>query len=178
MRFCGKCGNPLPDDAHDCLRCGATANDQYAEVKSPKRTFSDFFQNILCMQDYTEQYSPEDISHNDGMALLAYLGVLVLIPLFAAKDSPYARFHTNQGLLMFLAGVLCNLLGWAGRSVSEMAQQYSGLIGSVLSVLSVVLGIVGLIRIVPVICRVIGIYNTFQHRARELPIIGTIRIIR
>ena len=33
------------------------------------------------------------------MAILAYFGILVLIPILAAKDSKFARFHANQGLL-------------------------------------------------------------------------------
>ena len=31
------------------------------------------------------------------LALEAYLGILVLAPLFGAKKSPFVRFHVNQG---------------------------------------------------------------------------------
>jgi uncharacterized membrane protein len=35
--------------------------------------------------------------------VLAYLGILVLVPLLAAPNSRFARYHTNQGIVLFLA---------------------------------------------------------------------------
>jgi hypothetical protein len=40
---------------------------------------------------------PQDAQDNKIMAILAYLGLLFLVPFLAAKESPFARFHTNQG---------------------------------------------------------------------------------
>lgn len=40
---------------------------------------------------------PQDVQANKVMAILAYFGLLVFVPLFAAKESRFARFHTNQG---------------------------------------------------------------------------------
>ena len=45
-----------------------------------------------------------------GMAILAYFGILFLIPLFAAKNDPFARYHTNQGLVLFIFMVIFNIL--------------------------------------------------------------------
>ncbi len=36
------------------------------------------------------------------MAILSYFGLLVLIPIFAAKDDKYAQFHAKQGALLFI----------------------------------------------------------------------------
>jgi uncharacterized membrane protein len=41
-----------------------------------------------------------DIEKHKGMAVLAY--ILFLIPLVAAPNSKYARYHANQGLLLFI----------------------------------------------------------------------------
>jgi uncharacterized membrane protein len=41
-----------------------------------------------------------DVEKNKGMAVLAY--ILFLIPLVAAPSSKYARYHANQGLLLFI----------------------------------------------------------------------------
>lgn len=41
----------------------------------------------------------QDAQENKGMAVLAYL--IFLIPLLAAKESKFARYHTNQGLVLF-----------------------------------------------------------------------------
>ena len=43
---------------------------------------------------------PQDVQANKVMAILAYFGLLVFVPLFAAKESRFARFHTNQGLIL------------------------------------------------------------------------------
>ena len=38
----------------------------------------------------------EDAEKNKVMGILAYLGILVLVPILAAKDSPFAKYHANQ----------------------------------------------------------------------------------
>src|SRR5436305_371519 len=43
-----------------------------------------------------------DVEKNKVFAALAYLGLLFLVPLLAAKDSPFAKYHTNQGIALFL----------------------------------------------------------------------------
>lgn len=97
------------------------------------------------------QYVPEDIEQNKGMALLAYLGILVLIPLFAKKDSPYAQFHAKQGLVLFLAWIAVGVI-------------------SVIPFLGWVVGpICGLILFVFLI---MGIVNSLGGKAKYLPWIG------
>ena len=59
--------------------------------------------------DTTAEYEPEDIEKNRILALFSYLSWLVLIPLIAAKDSKFAKFHVNQGLVLAIAEVLCVL---------------------------------------------------------------------
>jgi uncharacterized membrane protein len=43
-----------------------------------------------------------DIEHNKVFAVLAYIGILFLVPLLAAPRSRFARYHTNQGIVLFL----------------------------------------------------------------------------
>src|SRR3954470_1008619 len=47
-----------------------------------------------------------DIEQNKVYAILAYLGPLFLVPLLAAPNSKFARYHANQGLVLFLATVI------------------------------------------------------------------------
>lgn len=54
--------------------------------------------NILNTPDTTASYSQQDIDQNKIMGILSYFGILVLIPIFAAKESPFARFHANRAL--------------------------------------------------------------------------------
>jgi len=56
----------------------------------------------------------QDVRDNKIWALLAYFGILVLIPLLAKKDSKFAQFHAKQGLVMFIAWFFSwiPILGW------------------------------------------------------------------
>ena len=49
------------------------------------------------------EVNTKDAQDNKAMGILAYLGILVLVPIFAAKESPFARFHANQGLVLLIA---------------------------------------------------------------------------
>ena len=126
--------------------------------------------NILDMPDTTSYFSRSDIKSNRLMAVLSYLSVLVLIPVFAAKNSPYARFHASQGVNLLILSVL-----WA--IVSGIISAIVGAIGAV--VLSVLWGIVfWVITIALVLMMVIGILGALQGRARERPLIGGFRILK
>ncbi|MGN1249951.1 MAG: zinc ribbon domain-containing protein [Candidatus Spyradocola sp.] len=126
--------------------------------------------NMLDMPDTTSYYSKSDIARNRLMAALSYLSVLVLIPVFAAKDSPYARFHAAQGVNLLILSVL-----WA--IVAAIIGAIFGAIG--VGVLSVLWGIVfWVITIALALLMVIGILGALQGRARELPLIGGFRILK
>lgn len=68
-----------------------------------------------------EVATKEDIEKNKLNAVLAYLGILIIVPLISddAKKSPFAKFHLNQGLVLLIAWVISSfvvwipLLGWA-----------------------------------------------------------------
>lgn len=98
---------------------------------------------------------PADADANKLMAILAYLGILVLIPLFAAKDSKFARFHTNQGLILFICSVVIFCIG-----------KIPGL-GAIAWILDVAV----------VILAIIGIINAAKGNAKELPLLGKFRIL-
>jgi len=106
-------------------------------------------QKIVC--------DPQDIENNKVYAILAYIGILFLVPLLAAKDSPYARFHTNQGLVLFLFGVALGIVGW-------------------IPVLGWLAAIVG--SIMAFVFMIIGIINAAQGECKPLPIIGEIELMK
>jgi uncharacterized membrane protein len=105
------------------------------------------------------------------MALLSYLGLLFLIPLFAAPNSRFARFHANQGLVLCIALVCFGVV--------------YGILAAVFTVVFYALGIYRLLSLlllliwaIPIIFMVLGIVNCVQGRAKELPLIGGIKIIK
>ncbi|MFH1066895.1 MAG: hypothetical protein V1746_03245 [bacterium] len=58
-----------------------------------------------------------DIEKNKPIALFSYLFFLVLVPLLAARDSRFATYHANQGLILLIIAVPIMLLsrsivGW------------------------------------------------------------------
>lgn len=126
--------------------------------------------NILDMPDTTSYYSERDIKGNTLMAVLSYIGILVLIPIFAAKDSPYARFHATQGLNLLVVEVLWSVV--------------NGIIGGIFALtgigfFSVLWSIIAwLVGIVLLLAAIVGILNAAQGRARELPVIGGFRLIK
>ena len=97
------------------------------------------------------------------MAILAYLSWLVLIPLFAAKESRFARFHCNQGLVLAIAEIIAWVLFGILKKIP--------LIGWIFAALSWVLSLICLVM------AVIGILNAVGGKAKDLPVIGSFRIL-
>ncbi len=102
------------------------------------------------------------------MAILAYFGPLVLIPILAAKDSKFARFHSNQGLVLL---VVCILYSIAYSILSAILLAISWRLSFVLTILS-------LCGIVITIWAVLGIINAANGKAKELPFIGKYRLLK
>ena len=109
----------------------------------------------------------DDVEKNKVYGILAYLGILCLIPLLAAKDSPFARFHANQGLVLFLGevifGVIANILTF---SLALTGMWW--LIGMVLP----------LVWLAMFVLAIIGIINAAQGEMKKLPVIGDIVLVK
>lgn len=54
----------------------------------------------------------KDVDENKVVAALSYVWILVLIPLFLKKKSPFAQFHAKQGLLLFIIEIIGWLVFW------------------------------------------------------------------
>lgn len=161
MAFCNKCGNQLPDGANNCPNCGAPAGNTQQNTQNAQN----FVNNMMNTNDTTSQFDPQDINDNKGMSVLAYIGFLFLIPLLACPNSRFARYHTNQGLVLFLMelaiGVVIGIFG----IIPVIGIIIGGLLGSVGGILALVLSI-------------LGIVNVAQGQAKELPIIGKITLLK
>ena len=156
MRYCSSCGNRIDENAKICPVCGART-EKNSESSSFQMKLEDFINNFTNTANTTAEYSAEDINKNRHMAILAYLGLLFLVPLFAAKDSPFARYHTNQGILLFVV----QTIGIAATQIP-----YAGWVaGAIVNVFTTALLVIGLI-------------NAFKGEAKELPVIGKFRILK
>lgn len=128
------------------------------------------FNGLLKVTDHTAEYNQKDIEDNRAMGILSYLGFLVLIPILAAKGSKFARFHANQGLVLFIADVI---LGVILNILSVMSKMF--LIGWIFGVLNALLSLVSLGFFV---LAVMGIVFAAQGKAKDLPLIGGIKLIK
>lgn len=54
--------------------------------------------------------SNDDVTNNKTMAILSYLWLLVFIPLLTVKDSPFVKFHVNQGLWLLIISTVLNFV--------------------------------------------------------------------
>ncbi|HWR18721.1 MAG TPA: zinc ribbon domain-containing protein [Clostridia bacterium] len=156
MAFCNNCGTQV-NDGRFCPNCGATVNGAAPQ------------QNAAYNAGAQTAPALDDAQQNKAMGILAYLGILVLVPLFAAPNSPFARYHANQGLVLAIAeiayGILVGILTTLFWSISWT-------FGSIMStIFSLVwLGFLALV--------IIGIMNAAKGEKKPLPLIGGITIIK
>jgi len=107
---------------------------------------------------------PKDAQDNKVMGILAYLGFLFLVPYLAAKESPFAKYHANQGCILCIIEValmiVATIFGWIP------------VIGWILAILAYLLSLGCLIL------AIIGILNAANGEAKELPLIGKYQILK
>ena len=65
------------------------------------------FNELNNTTDITVEFDAQDIEQNKVFAILAYISWLVLVPMFASKESKFAKFHANQGLVLAIAEIIC-----------------------------------------------------------------------
>ena len=120
-------------------------------------------------QQPVQGYVPSEAQMKKGMAILAYFGILFLIPLFAAKNDPFARYHTNQGLVLFIFMVIFNILS---NVLTNILIEISPMLTLIVS------GVFGILTLLLCIFALIGIIRAAKGQMKPLPIIGGIRILK
>ncbi len=185
MPICNECGTSVEEGKKFCPACGtempestawqnagfgqqnAGSGGSYGSTagQGTGDSFEAKLKNLNNTADTTYEFSADDIQKNKGMAVLAYIGIFVLIPLFAAKESRFARYHTNQGLVLLIVNIAYNIL--------------SGLVALLFSgPLSIISAIFKLFSLVLLALMIIGIVNAANGRAKELPVIGRYTLLK
>ena len=93
--------------------------------------------------------------HKKLMSVLAYLGILIIIPFLMAKDDPSVHFHIKQGSILVAAEIVVwvlsmTMFGWSMWPILQ------------------------LINLACIIFSIIGIVNVLQGHDKELPLIGSL----
>lgn len=172
MAFCRKCGNEIGDDMAFCPKCGeatGTASDTAENKDTSKTSYAEDAFNtakskvepMLNTKDTTADYDKADIEKNEIICALAYIPILFFLPLVGCpKDSKFARFHANQALVFFVTTVILS-------TVSGILN-FIPIIGAIIWAVASLLILGGFL---------FGLINTLQGKAKELPLIGGIKLL-
>jgi uncharacterized membrane protein len=115
------------------------------------------------------EVDPDDAEKNKIFGIIAYIGILCLVPLLAVKGSPFAKYHANQGLTLFIVEIVL----WIALGVLEALIYF--VIPSGFGVIGLLFGI---IKLSPFVLAIIGIINASQGKCVPLPLIGGIKLIK
>lgn len=161
MKFCPGCGAPVQGQ-----------RSQTSHMEGERRGSSQSLQSqslgtLNQVKDLSGEFQAEDIEQNKLMAVLSYFSLLVILPIFLAKESKYARFHANQGLILMIV-----TMGWQFAS-SMLTVAFSRFWWQ----MRFVLPFTGIVYILLLVLFVMGVANALSGKAKELPVIGKFRII-
>ncbi|MFZ2886549.1 MAG: DUF4870 domain-containing protein [Minisyncoccia bacterium] len=95
-----------------------------------------------------DQKAPEK---NVLMAILAYIGPLILISYLIAKDDPFVKFHIKQGLLLVIGEVAT----WM-----------------IMMTIWILFPLLQLVNLAIFVLAIIGIVRAAQGQEKPLPLIG------
>lgn len=195
MAFCKNCGTQLDEGTKFCPGCGTQVEENTADTHSAfngqtqdeqgspfsqqsanqsafQDTVTEKFNQFNNTSDTTGEFDPADIEKNKLMGVLSYFSWLVLIPIFAAKDSKFARFHANQGLVLAITEIAWLIIQRVVLKLISAVFSYH------LWTLQLVLAqLLSLVNIVFLVFAIIGIINVANGKAKELPIIGKFKIL-
>lgn len=110
-------------------------------------------------EDVTDAFNPADIQANKAFSALSYF--IFFLPLLACPDSRFGRFHANQALLLAIT--------FAGWSLSSAVLKLIPFLGWLISSAGYVILAAFLI---------LSIVHTFDGRAKRLPFIGSIDLLK
>jgi uncharacterized membrane protein len=114
------------------------------------------------------EVTPEDVEQNRIFGILAYLGFFVLVPIIVAKDSPFAKYHANQGLIL----AIIELVIFVFLSVITL------IVYSVLPIAHYLTAFLELVWLAPLVLAILGIINAAQGKCVPLPIIGVVKLLK
>ena len=117
---------------------------------------------------------PQDAEKNKVQGIIAYIPPLFLIPLFAAPDSKFAKYHANQGLLVTIVSVILWFVQWLLVSLIIGANPFSAVFG----IGSFFITIIRIIAFgIPTVLALIGIISANKGECKPLPVIGKFNLI-
>lgn len=100
-------------------------------------------------------------SNEIWMGILSYLGILALIPYFVKDQTPFVRAHAVRGINLLLLEVIV----WVAVGVFSFIPLLNDILSTLAGLASFILSLIGII-------------NVANKEDKDLPFIGTIRMIK
>ena len=192
MAYCRNCGAYIPDGQTKCLACGLDETDmnnnptaqsaqyqtgeridhsylrkemeeqrkrqqensrkwaetEYAQRQKARENEANQYQNVTRSSNVkSNDYS--SLNKSSILAAMSYFSALFVVPYFCAKDDRFAMFHAKQGLTLFLATLAAEVVG----SIFHLGW---------------------VVKIAQLYFIYKGVYNVFNHKMEELPLIGNL----
>jgi uncharacterized Zn finger protein (UPF0148 family) len=183
MAFCSKCGAELKAKVKFCPECGNETEVAKKKTKEEEisKAVKKNIEKVLDTEDTTEEYTKKDVENNMGLAIISYLGILAFIPYFLGKNSKFAQYHAKQGMNLLILeaayvivyNLLC-LIKVAKRITYYYGYAYASIrvtpwwIIAPMTIVGIAIGALA----------VIGIVYVCQGKAKELPVIGKLKIVK
>ncbi|MDD6807912.1 MAG: hypothetical protein PUD72_05650 [Oscillospiraceae bacterium] len=161
MAFCTECGKELNAE-------GVCENCQNKN-KNSDTPFDKAVEAVKNAPDETAEYDETDIKDNIFFAIIAYFGILILIPVIARPDSKFARFHANQALDLMILTLLYGIIATTITAISFTSGTAFGLF---------ILGIFLILSVGIFLLWILGIGNAAQGKAKQVPFIGKINLLK
>lgn len=121
----------------------------------------------------------KEIEEGKAFAAVGYIWVLFLVPLLAAKENKFAKFHGKQGTVLFGAGTVCGIVAIVLLVVLIVLFGVIGIVlpGPLSYVGSAFGTIIGLVIGVIVfggwaVLAVMGVINAFGGKYWKMPLFG------
>ena len=97
----------------------------------------------------------QEVQEGMLLSILAYLDVLVFVPLIIGRNNPTVRFHSNQGLKLLVVSIITSLFSMV----------FKGFFARLL---------VKLVGLAVIVLSIIGIINVINRETKELPLVNMI----
>lgn len=107
----------------------------------------------------TPKANEPDENNLKMISALGYLGILFFVPMLMFPKSKFAMFHANQALLLLIAALIIQTVGW-------------------------VIPVIGWFVVIPLgsifllVLFIMGVINAFGGKMQRLPVIGGYDIIK
>ena len=151
--------------------------DSVPRAERPQTARSPKHRQTRIIRPARQEYPPRRIRLRSTTRRISKI---VFVPLVATPNSKFARYHANQGLVLFVLefvyGIFYSLLIEFFGVIFPMQITLGGYGRSI--AYSVLVVLFGLVWIFLLVITILGIVNAAKGRAKELPIVGKFRFFK